>query len=172
MSGFDVYDALVKCEKYLHQFGGHKFAAGLKIEKSKLNLFSELFEKTVKETVNGNMFERQHKYDLEVSFSDLTIENVKIILRMSPFGLENKRPVFRSDDCKIIDDLKFVGKESQIVKSYVMDSSNTKLPFISFSKKDELMSIKSSFSILFTTNINSYSGNEHVEIIIKEISSN
>ena len=172
VSGFDVYDALVKCEKYLHQFGGHKFAAGLKIEKSKLNLFSELFEKTVKETVDGNMFERQHKYDLEVSFSDLTIENVKIILRMSPFGLENKRPVFRSDDCTIIDDLKFVGKESQIVKSYVMDSSNTKLPFISFSKKDELMSIKSSFSILFTTNINSYSGNEQVEIIIKEIISN
>ena len=172
VSGFDVYDALVKCEKHLHQFGGHKFAAGLKIEKSKLNLFSELFEKTVKETVDGNMFERQHKYDLEVSFSDLTIENVKIILRMSPFGLENKRPVFRSDDCTIIGDLKFVGKESQIVKSYVMDSTNTKLPFISFSKKDELMSIKSSFSILFTTNINSYSGNEQVEIIIKEIISN
>ena len=172
VSGFDVYDALVKCEKYLHQFGGHKFAAGLKIEKSKLNLFSEHFEKTVKEAVNGNMFERKHKYDLEVSFSDLTIENVKIISRMSPFGLENKTPVFRSDDCKIIDDLKFVGKESQIVKSYVMDSSNTKVPFISFSKKDELVNLKSSFSILFTTSINSYSGKEQVEIIIKEISSN
>jgi len=172
VSGFDVYDALVKCEKYLHQFGGHKFAAGLKIEKSKLNLFSEHFEKTVKEAVNGNMFERKHKYDLEVSFSDLTIENVKIISRMSPFGLENKRPVFRSDDCKIVDDLKFVGKESQIVKSYVMDSSNTKVPFISFSKKDELVNLKSSFSILFTTSINSYSGKEQVEIVIKEISSN
>ena len=172
VSGFDVYDTLVKCEKYLHQFGGHKFAAGLKIEKSKLNLFSEHFEKTVKEAVNGNMFERKHKYDLEVSFSDLTIENVKIISRMSPFGLENKTPVFRSDDCKIIDDLKFVGKESQIVKSSVMDSSNTKLPFISFSKKDELVNLKSSFNILFTTSINSYSGKEQVEIIIKEISSN
>ena len=172
VSGFDVYDALVKCEKYLHQFGGHKFAAGLKIEKSKLNLFSEHFEKTVKEAVNGNMFERKHKYDLEVSFSDLTIENVKIISRMSPFGLENKTPVFRSDDCKIIDDLKFVGKESQIVKSSVMDSSNTKLPFISFSKKDEFVNLKSSFNILFTTSINSYSGKEQVEIIIKEISSN
>ena len=172
VSGFDVYDSLVKCKKYLHQFGGHKFAAGVKIEKSKLNLFSEHFEKTVKESVNGNMFERKHKYDLEVSFSDLTIENEKIISRMSPFGLENKRPVFRSDDCKIIDDLKFVGKESQIVKSYIMDSSNTKLPFISFSKKDELVNLKSSFNILFTTSINSYSGKDQVEIIIKEISSN
>ena len=172
VSGFDVYDALVKCEKYLHQFGGHKFAAGVKIEKSKLNLFSEHFEKTVKETVKGNMFERKHKYDLEVSFSDLSIENVKIISRMSPFGLENKRPIFRSDNCIIVDDLKFVGKESQIVKSYIMDSSNTKLPFISFIKKDELINLKSSFNVLFTASINSYSGKDQVEIIIKEISSN
>ena len=172
VSGFDVYDALVKCEKYLYQFGGHKFAAGVKIEKSKLNLFSEHFEKTVKETVKGNMFERKHKYDLEVSFSDLSIENVKIISRMSPFGLENKRPIFRSDNCTIVDDLKFVGKESQIVKSYIMDSSNTKLPFISFIKKDELINLKSSFNVLFTASINSYSGKDQVEIIIKEISSN
>ena len=172
VSGFDVYDALVKCEKYLHQFGGHKFAAGVKIEKSKLNLFSEHFEKTVKETVKGNMFERKHKYDLEVSFSDLSIENVKIISRMSPFGLENKRPIFRSDNCIIVDDLKFVGKESQIVKSYIMDSSSTKLPFISFIKKDELINLKSSFNVLFTASINSYSGKDQVEIIIKEISSN
>ena len=172
VSGFDVYDALVKCEKYLYQFGGHKFAAGVKIEKSKLNLFSENFEKTVKETVDGNMFQRKHKYDLEVSFSDLSIENVKIISRMSPFGLENKRPIFRSNNCKIVDDLKFVGKESQIVKSYIMDSSNTKLPFISFIKKDELVNLKSSFNVLFTTSINSYSGKDQVEIIIKEISSN
>ena len=172
VSGFDVYDALVKCEKYLYQFGGHKFAAGVKIEKSKLNLFSEHFEKTVKETVKGNMFERKHKYDLEVSFSDLSIENVKIISRMSPFGLENKRPIFRSDNCIIVDDLKFVGKESQIVKSYIMDSSNTKLPFISFIKKDELINLKSSFNVLFTASINSYSGKDQVEIIIKEISSN
>ena len=77
VSGFNVYDALVKCEKYLHQFGGHKFAAGLKIEKSKLDLFSQNFEKVVKKSVNGNMFERKHKYDLEVSFSDLSIEKCK-----------------------------------------------------------------------------------------------
>jgi single-stranded-DNA-specific exonuclease len=172
VSGFDVYDALVKCEKYLYQFGGHKFAAGLKIEKSKLDLFSQNFEKVVKKSVNGNMFERKHKYDLEVSFSDLTIENVKIISRMSPFGLENKRPIFRSDNCEIIDDLTFVGKESQIVKSYIIDSSKTKLPFIAFSKKDELLNLKSSFNILFTISINSYSGKEQVEITIKEISFN
>ena len=172
VSGFDVYVALTKCEKFLYQFGGHKYAAGIKIEKSKLNGFIEHFEKTVQESVDGIMFERNYKYDIEVPFSELTVKNVKLISRMSPFGLENRRPVFRADNCTIIDDLKFVGKESQVVKSYILDSFNTKLPFISFSKKDELINLKSSINILFTVSINSYSETDQVEIIIKEISSN
>jgi single-stranded-DNA-specific exonuclease len=169
VSGFDVYDALVKCEKYLYQFGGHKFAAGVKIEKSKLNLFSEHFEKTVKETVDGNMFQRKHKYDLEVSFSDLSIENVKIISRMSPFGLENRRPVFRTNNCHFSNDLKFIGKESQIVKSIICDSSGSCVPFISFNYKDKIKSLNSGFDILYTADINRYSGKEEIEITLKEI---
>ncbi len=169
VSGFDVYDALVKCEKYLYQFGGHKFAAGVKIEKSKLNQFTEHFEKTVKETVGGKMFEKKYKYDLEVSFSDLTAENVKIISRMSPFGLENRRPIFKTDNCTITDELKFVGKESQIVKSFIMDSYDTILPFISFSKKDELINLKSPFDILYTVNLNTFSGQEAIELTIREL---
>ena len=169
VSGFDVYDALVKCEKYLYQFGGHKFAAGVKIEKSKLNLFSEYFEKTVKKTVNGNMFQRKHKYDLEVSFSDLSIENVKIISRMSPFGLENRRPVFRTNNCHFSNDLKFIGKESQIVKSIIYDSSGSCVPFISFNHKDKIKSLNSGFDILYTADINRYSGKEEIEITLKEI---
>jgi len=169
VSGFDVYDALVKCEKYLYQFGGHKFAAGVKIEKSKLNLFSEHFEKTVKETVDGNMFQRKHKYDLEVSFSDLSIENVKIISRMSPFGLENRRPVFRTNNCHFSNDLKFIGKESQIVKSIICDSSGSCIPFISFNHKDKIKSLNSGFDILYTADINRYSGREEIEITLKEI---
>ena len=172
VSGFDVYVALTKCEKFLYQFGGHKYAAGIKIEKSKLNGFIEHFEKTVQESVDGIMFERNYKYDIEVPFSELTVKNVKLISRMSPFGLENRRPVFRADNCTIIDDLKFVGKESQVIKSYILDSFNTKLPFISFSKKDEFINLKSSINILFTVSINSYSETDQVEIIIKEISSN
>ena len=148
---------------------GHKFAAGLKIEKSKLNLFSEHFEKTVKETVDGNMFQRKHKYDLEVSFSDLSIENVKIISRMSPFGLENRRPIFRTNNCHFSNDLKFIGKESQIVKSIISDSSGSCVPFISFNHKDKIKRLNSGFDILYTTDINRYSGKEVIEITLKEI---
>ena len=139
VSGFDVYGALTKCEKFLYQFGGHKFAAGIKIEKSKLNAFIEHFEKTVQESVDGIMFERNYKYDIEVPFSELTVKNVKLISRMSPFGLENRRPVFRADNCTIIDDLKFVGKESQVVKSYILIHLTQNFHLFPLAKKMNLL---------------------------------
>ena len=88
---------------------------------------------------------------------------------MSPFGLENKRPIFKTDNCTITDELKFVGKESQIVKSFIMDSSDTILPFISFSKKDELINLNSPFDILYNVNLNTFSGQESIELTIREL---
>ena len=169
VSGFDVYKALVLCEKYIYQYGGHKFAAGLKIEKSKFDLFGQNFEKVVKESVGGIMFEKNFKYDAEISFSEITINNLKILSRMAPFGLENRRPVFRTNNCHFSNDLKFIGKESQIIKSIISDSSGNCLPFISFNNKDKITSLNSQFDILYTADINRYSGKEEIEITIKEI---
>jgi hypothetical protein len=54
---------------------------------------------------------------------------------MAPFGLGNKRPVFRTNNCFIDSKLKFLGKDQQIVKSIIKDEYETKLSFICFDKK-------------------------------------
>ena len=50
-----------------------------------------------------------------------------------------------------------------------MDSSDTILPFISFSKKDELINLKSPFDILYNVNLNTFSGQEAIELNIREL---
>ncbi|MEK9756121.1 MAG: single-stranded-DNA-specific exonuclease RecJ [Bacteroidota bacterium] len=169
---FDVYSALKECDEYLFQYGGHKYAAGLKIKKENLDDFINEFEKTVKNKVDGKMFERKYKYDLSINFSEINLKNAKIIQRMSPFGLENIKPTFRTNNCRLEGKLNFVGKEKQIVKSVISDTDGNKLPFISFKRKDEISKINSTFDILYTVGINSYSGQEQVELTIKEISIN
>ena len=172
VADFDVYEALKECHEYLFQYGGHKYAAGLKIKKENLDDFINEFENTVKNKVDGKMFERKHKYDLSINFSEINLKNVKIIQRMSPFGLENIKPTFRTNNCRLEGKLNFVGKEKQIVKSVVYDTYGNKLPFISFKRKDEISKINSTFDILYTVGINSYSGQDQVELTIKEISIN
>mgnify|MGYP003327005860 CR=1 FL=1 len=101
VKNYDVYQSLSDCKDNIIQYGGHKYAAGLKIRKSKFNNFKNQFEDIVKDSVGQTMFKRSFSYDLLIDFSKLTIENIKIIKRMSPFGLGNKRPVFRTNNCFI-----------------------------------------------------------------------
>ena len=167
VNGFNVYKALSSCKDNIFQYGGHKYAAGLTVKKADLNNFKIKFEKIVKQSANGKMFQKTISYDLNINFSELTIKNLKIISRMSPFGLGNKRPVFRSNNCIIEDNLKFIGKQSQILKSFVKDDSGIKLPFISFNHNNNLK-LNTNIDILYTVNINTYSGKEQIELVIKE----
>ena len=169
VKGFDVYKALLECKEMIHQFGGHKYAAGLKVKQTSFKSFKDKFEKIVEDTVQGKMFQRLFFYDSEINFLDLNIENVKIIMRMAPFGMGNKKPLFRTNNCSLSKKLEFVGKDSQIVKSMIKDQSGEELPFICFDKKHILVNTKESFDILYTININSYSGKEKVELNLREI---
>ncbi len=166
---YDVYQSLSDCKDNIIQFGGHKYAAGLKIEKSKFNNFKNQFEDIVKDSVGQTMFKRSFSYDLLIDFSKLTIENIKIIIRMSPFGLGNRRPVFRTNNCFIGSKLKFLGKDDQIVKSKIKDKNGLQLPFICFDKKIELVDLQSSFDVLYNVNLNSFSGQEIIELTLREV---
>ena len=65
--------------------------------------------------------------------------------------------------------LKFLGKDQQIVKSIIKDEYETKLSFICFNKNSDLVGLKSPFDILYNVNLNTFSGQETVEIIIREL---
>ena len=166
---YDVYQSLSDCKDNIIQYGGHKYAAGLKIKKSKFDIFKNQFEDIVKDSVGQTMFKRSFSYDLLIDFSKLTIENIKIIRRMSPFGLGNRRPVFRTNNCFIDSKLKFLGKDDQIVKSKVKDKNGSQLPFICFDKKIELVDLQSSFDVLYNVNLNSFSGQEIIELTLREV---
>ena len=166
---YDVYKSLSDCQDNLIQYGGHKYAAGLKLKKSKFKIFKNQFESIVKDSVGHSMFTRSFSYDLLIDFSKLTIDNIKIIRRMSPFGLGNRRPVFRTNNCFIDSKLQFLGKDEQIVKSKIKDKNGSQLPFICFDKKSELVDLQSSFDVLYNVNLNSFSGQEIIELTLREI---
>jgi single-stranded-DNA-specific exonuclease len=115
------------------------------------------------------MFRKSFSYDVLINFSEITFENIKIISRMSPFGLGNNKPVFRTNNCFLDHKLKFIGKESQIVKSKIKDQSGRELPFICFDKKEQLINVSSRFDILYTIDFNSYSGKDEIELTLREI---
>ena len=94
ISGFNIHEALKRCEDKLIQFGGHKYAAGLTVELDRLDEFRDAFKQVAAELLTEDLLTPEIKIDAEVQLSDLTPKFIRVLTQFAPFGPENMRPVF------------------------------------------------------------------------------
>lgn len=100
--GFDLYDGLRSCSTCLQTYGGHKMAAGLKIDTEKLDTFKTAFEGVVRKTTRSEDFTPAMDIDLEIGFNDISESVMDEIERLKPFGTCNAEPVFLSRQIKVL----------------------------------------------------------------------
>lgn len=170
IKGFDIYKALKKCSGVLEQFGGHKYAAGLKLHESKLELFRNEFEKHTNKHVSDKQKIKTCIYDLEISLSDLNIKFFKIISQMEPFGPNNLKPIFFTRDCISTSQTRCVGNENTHLQLHIR-SKNKTYKGIAFGRGDIVNEIKESkgFDILYSLEKNSWNGNTELQLVIVDI---
>ena len=170
IKGFDIYKALKKCSDLLEQFGGHKYAAGLKLHESNLKLFKNEFEKLTNKNISDEQKINTFIYDLEISLSDLNIKFFQIINQMEPFGPNNLKPIFFTRDCISTSQTRCVGNENVHLQLYIR-SKNKTYKGIAFGRGDIVNKIKESkgFDILYSLEKNSWNGNTELQLIIVDI---
>lgn len=94
VEGFDLYESLCECKAYLHQFGGHKHAAGLNIQKQHLQDFIHVFETKVKEKITPEQLVKKIYADAELQLDEITPKFLRILKQFEPHGPSNMTPVF------------------------------------------------------------------------------
>jgi single-stranded-DNA-specific exonuclease len=110
VSGFDIYEALKHCEDKLIQFGGHKYAAGVTVELSRLDEFRDAFNAVVRELMSEEMKTPELRIDLEFSLSEVTPRFLRILKEFQPFGPGNMRPTFLARDLEVQGMPRIVGR--------------------------------------------------------------
>lgn len=110
VEGFDIYQALKRCEDKLLQFGGHKYAAGLAVAVDRLDEFRETFNAVVRELLTEDLRNPQIKIDTELALGELTPRFVRILHQFAPFGHRNPRPVFLTRNVEVSGAPRVVGK--------------------------------------------------------------
>ena len=173
INGFDIYKALKKCSNLLEQFGGHKYAAGLKLHESKLKLFRSEFEKFSKKNISEKQKIKTLIYDLEISLSDLNFKFFKIIEQMEPFGPNNLKPIFCSRNCVTTSQTRTVGNDNKHLQLFIK-SKNKIYKGIAFGRGDLLNKINESkgFDILYSVEKNTWNGNIELQLIIMDLKLN
>ncbi|HEX7574055.1 MAG TPA: single-stranded-DNA-specific exonuclease RecJ [Bacteroidota bacterium] len=110
VSGFDVYQALKRCEDKIIQFGGHKYAAGLTVELSRLDEFRDAFKRAVGELMTEDLKTPEIRIDVEITLADLTPRFIRILREFAPFGPGNTRPTFIARGLDVMGTPRIVGK--------------------------------------------------------------
>jgi single-stranded-DNA-specific exonuclease len=172
--GFDVHEALNDCASYLSQFGGHKYAAGLTLEASQLDAFKAAFEARVRQELSPDDLIPFKKYDALVTLEELRPKFYRIMEQMRPFGPQNMRPVFRTNNCRATANTKAVGADNTHLKLEIEDAAGVTMPAIAFGWGKQLSSIQKapSFDVLYTLEENHYQGHVSLQLQLKDLKIN
>ena len=171
IKGIDLYEILEECKTSILRFGGHKYAAGLTIEKSNYISFKKSFEKAVKNYVKNKLPVKEIKIESKITLDLITPKFFRILNQFEPHGPGNERPIFLSEHLSLKGELSKVGKNKEHLKLSVTQNVAKTFSAIGFwlSEKETKISPNSTFSMLYTIDENTWNGITSIQLKIKDI---
>lgn len=165
--GFDLHGALCKCSKYLEKYGGHEMAVGVTLKEENFEDFKKEFEKIAKESKLEEIQAIIH-IDGIVKQEDMSIEFIKELKRLEPFGEGNKMPLFAYKGLRI-NSIRAL-TEGKHLKLTLRDD-NIIIDAIGFNMGNLVSEylIGDKVDIVGTLEINSFNGMENVQMNLKDI---
>ena len=147
INGFNIYEALQKCDDLLLHFGGHQAAAGLAMNVDKIDEFRIRFNEVLRSSITSEDLSEEISIDSKIRFSEITPKFLRILEQFSPFGPGNLRPVFLSESVHIANVPRIVGN-NHLVASFKQIGTDKVFDSIGFNMGDHYDMIKQNNSEL------------------------
>jgi single-stranded-DNA-specific exonuclease len=141
INGFNIYEALQKCNDLLLHFGGHQAAAGLAMEVDKIDEFRIRLNEVLKSSITSEDLSEEISIDSKIRFSEITPKFLRILEQFSPFGPGNLRPVFLSESVHIANVPRIVGN-NHLVANFKQSGTDKVFDAIGFNMGDHYDMIK------------------------------
>ena len=141
INGFNIYEALQKCDDLLLHFGGHQAAAGLALEIDKIEEFKTRLNEVLKSSITSEDLSEEISIDSKIRFSEITPKFLRILDQFAPFGPGNLRPVFLSESVYVANTPRIVGN-NHLVASFRQDGTDKVFDSIGFNLGDHYDLIK------------------------------
>ena len=98
---FDLHAGLSECRDLFVRFGGHRTAAGLTIDRSRLEEFEQRFDAVAHERLSMDDLVPEVKVDVVVPLSALNGDLETLLRHFEPHGVGNATPVFAITGAKL-----------------------------------------------------------------------
>ena len=165
--GFDLHDALMKCEDCIEKFGGHSMAIGITVKRENLEkLKQELENIAIEEKIDEIV--PIIKIDAKIDLSEVNKEMVESLKELEPFGEGNKMPIFAFKNLKI-DSIRALSEGKHL--KLTLKDNNTIVNAIGFNMGELAQDyrIGDKIDVVGTLEINSFNGTDSIQINMKDL---
>ena len=165
--GFDLHDALMKCQDTIEKFGGHSMAIGITIKKDNFDKFANELEQIAKDSKIDEIVPIIN-VDAKINLNEVSRETVESLKQLEPFGEGNKTPIFALKNLKV-DSIRSLS-EGKHIKMTLKDG-NSVVNAIGFNLgylADEYR-IGDKIDVVGTLEINSFNGVDNLQINLKDV---
>ncbi|MFC3932142.1 single-stranded-DNA-specific exonuclease RecJ [Streptococcus dentapri] len=98
----NIFEALDEHRQIFEAFGGHAGAAGMTLPVENLEELSDILCDYIADKQIDRSSKNSLTIDEDLYLPDLSFETIKSLERLAPFGMDNKKPVFRISHFKVL----------------------------------------------------------------------
>jgi single-stranded-DNA-specific exonuclease len=165
---FHIVDAFSKCSRFLRDFGGHKRAAGLSIDKNKIGDFKLALNKLALELLKEEDLFPCLDIDAEIKLPDINNALVKGINILMPFGEGNPEPIFCSRNLTLKTRPQKLAKDT--LKLWLTDGkSNISAVGFGMASLAGLIQDDSKIDLAYTIIKDTWQGQDNIVLKIKDL---
>ena len=166
IEGFDLHKALMECDKYLTNYGGHSLAAGLSLNTKDFEKFKNMINEYAEKNIKDEDLIPTINIDLKLEDSQLNIEDVEELKLLEPFGQSNEEPIFMITNLKVVS-IKTLS-DGKHLKLYLKNQNYLNAIGFNLGERANELKIGDTIDIVGNLNINEFNNTKKVQMLLKD----
>jgi single-stranded-DNA-specific exonuclease len=168
---FNMLDALEQCAHLFIRFGGHKQAAGLTMDASRVRELRAAVNDVADQTLGPDDLMPRLLIDGDLTFRGITGNVAAGIASLAPFGAGNPRPVFAARGVEIVDGPRKL-KERHLKMALRQEGRIFRaIAWRAAERHDYVTLHKAALDVAFSLDQNQYNGETYVELTLADLRS-
>lgn len=167
--GYDISAGIHACEEYLETHGGHPAAAGFSLAVDAFEHFRLALINHANARISAEALQPALDIDLMLKPADLTLDAVKQLNELEPFGTGHRRPVFALADCRVVWSRQ-IGSDGRHFKAE-LEVGSRRCTALWWNQKDLAAEVRpgTRLNAAFELEADTYTGNGTVQMVLKDL---
>jgi len=162
----DLMEVLEACADLLESFGGHRLAAGIVLDRERVDEFRKRFNSLCAERLRGRDLRPVQRVAAPLGLGSLDRSFFEAVNRLRPFGIGNPEPVWCARRVRVLGAPRTVGRDHAHLRMRVADGG-TEMDAVGFGLGQREVP-EGELDIAFRVRENHYGGRPRLELHLKD----